>query len=421
MARGSFKTDFNTARLNGLSELFLGFETASSPNALMDAVVRRSIELRLPLNGHFDLTYRCNERCVHCYLEHEDYGELTTEEVKSVLDQLARAGTLFLTFSGGEVFLRRDFFELARYARSLHFDLSLKTNGLLITRERAAELAALHVRRVQISIYSAEPSIHDAITKVPGSLERSLRAIRFLQECGLPVKIACPLMQLNLGGLEGVRRLADELGVPYVLDLTITPMINGNVEPLRLRLETRQLLPILSDRSLNPRVQLGAAPEVGAITLPEECSHGEEGFPDIPCSAGHNSFYISPYGDVYPCVQMPLPTGNLRQQGFEEIWYGSAAMNRVRAIRQSHLPTCSTCDIRRYCQRCPGQALMELGELDAPSPRACELAEATASLAGVKEPRSAWRSAAADTLPLVSQAGASSEGIRTMRGVTGQA
>ena len=410
---------------------------------LMDAVVRKSIDLRLPLNGHFDLTYRCNERCVHCYLEHDDYGELTTEEVKSVLDQLARAGTLFLTFSGGEVFLRRDFFELVRYARGLHFDLSLKTNGLLITPERAAELAALHVRRVQISIYSAEPSIHDTITKVPGSLERSLRAIRHLKECGLPVKIACPLMQLNLGGLEGVRRLADELGVPYVLDLTITPMMNGSAEPLRLRLETRELLPILSDRRLNPRVKLKPTSELSVDTLgstyahgstlahhperkprdhaePDECDQGKEGSPDIPCSAGHNSFYISPYGDVYPCVQMPLPTGNLRQQGFEEIWYGSAAMNGVRSIRQSQLPTCSACDIRSYCQRCPGQALMELGDLEAPSPRACELAEATASLAGVKEPRSAWRQVSG-TLPLVSQAASCSEGISAMGGVTGQA
>ena len=84
----------------------------------------------VPLSVHFDLTYRCNERCVHCYLDHDDHGEMTTGEVRSVLDQLAAAGTLFLIFSGGELLLRKDFFEfLALYARSLGFDVKLKTNG----------------------------------------------------------------------------------------------------------------------------------------------------------------------------------------------------------------------------------------------------------------------------------------------------
>ena len=175
---------------------------------LLHAFIARSVAQNIPLNVHFDLTYRCNERCLHCYLEHEDHGELTTVEVKGILDQLAGAGTLFLTFSGGEIFLRRDFLELAAYAKQLHFDLSLKTNALLVNRERAARLRALGVSKIQISIYSADPAIHDAITKVRGSFERSLQAIRFLKAQGLQVKIACPLMKLNVGGLAAVQALA---------------------------------------------------------------------------------------------------------------------------------------------------------------------------------------------------------------------
>lgn len=352
--------------------------TVESP--VFTRLIQKSLAKNLPLNVHFDLTYRCNERCIHCYLDHEDYGEMSTSEVVRVLEELAAAGTLFLTFSGGEIFMRQDFFELLQAARRLHFDLNLKTNGLLVTRERAARLKQLGVAKIQISIYSAEAAIHDAITKVPGSLARSLAAVRLLKQQGLNVKIACPLMKQNAGGYAAVLQLADELGVGCILDLTITPKMDGDRSLLALRNSGQELLPILQNAKVNP--------------LPEAATPGAEksadSYENIPCSAGHNSCYISPYGDVYPCVQMPLPTGNVRQMTFAGIWYGSKEMRRVREVYESSLQVCSGCAIRAYCHRCPGIAYLEDGSLTGPSERACELAEANARLAGVVNPISAW-------------------------------
>ena len=363
------------------------------PNTpIMDRLVRKTVERRLPWNVHIDLTYRCNERCVHCYLDHHDYGEMTTGEVKNVLDQLADAGALFLTFSGGEIFLRQDLFELIRYARGLNFDVSLKTNALLIDQSRARKLRELDIRKIQISIYSADAAIHDAITKVPGSLERSLRAIRFLLAEGLQVKLACPLMKQNLAAFRDVQSLAEKLGVPYMLDLTITPMMDGGDGVLGLRSSAAELLQVLQDQNLNSRASTPpeAATEAAFATGSATSSGIESGaYDDIPCSAGHNSCYISPYGDVSPCVQMPKPAGNLRKQRFDEIWYGSSEMNRVRAVRESQLPLCSSCSIRNYCERCPGLAQMEGGDLLGAYERACELAEMNARLAGIENPISA--------------------------------
>ena len=338
-----------------------------------------------------DLTYRCNERCIHCYLDHEDHGEMNTQEIKRVLEQLAQTGTLFLTFSGGEIFLRSDLFELLEFARSLHFDISLKTNALLIDIERARKLRELSVRKIQISIYSAQPEVHDAITKVRGSLERTLAAIRFLQAEGLQVKIACPLMKRNLTAYRNVQALAAELGVPYVLDMTITPKMDGDMSLLQLRSSTSELLPILQDASLNPRACSPNSLEAETISTGSATSSGIESqaYDDIPCSAGHNSCYISPYGDVFPCVQMPVATGNLRKQTFQDIWFRSEEMNRVRAVRESQLPVCSKCSIRQYCERCPGLAQMEGGDLLGAYERACELAELNARIAGVANPVSA--------------------------------
>lgn len=345
---------------------------------LFDRMIGKSLARHLPLSVHLDLTYRCNERCVHCYLDHEDYGEMTTAEIERVLEELAAAGTLFLTLSGGEIFLRQDLVPLLRKARALHFDLHLKTNGLLVTAERAAVLKSLGVSKVQISIYSADPAVHDAITKVPGSLARSLEAVRTLQAAGVQTKMACPLMKQNAGDYPAVLQLAEALGVPCVLDMTITPRMDGDRSLLAFRSSPGELLPILQNKTLNP---LPAA-DAGA---------GGDVYDNIPCSAGHNSCYISPYGDVYPCVQMPLPAGNVRAETFSSIWKGSPEMRRVRDIRESQIHICSGCAIRRFCHRCPGIAYMEDGDLLGPSERACELAEANARLAGVENPVSAWR------------------------------
>jgi len=362
----------------------------------MDRLISRTVEKHRPLSVHFDLTYRCNERCVHCYLDHDDHGEMTTAECLAVLEELARAGTLFLTFSGGEIFLRPDLFEILAAARRLHFDISLKTNALLITPARAARLRELRVRRVQISVYSDDPTVHDAITKVPGSLRRTLAAIPLLIEAGLQVKLACPLMRENLMAYRGVMALAEKLGVPYVLDLTITPMMDGSETTLAHRASVSSLLPVLRDPALHackPRPEshsFNGREAIPAVTGSAVSSGIESSaYEDLPCSAGHNSCYISPYGDVLPCVQLPQAAGNLRREKFEDIWYHAPQLERLRAIRESQLPVCSRCEIRSYCERCPGLALMEGGDLLGAYERACDLAEQKARLAGLADPVSA--------------------------------
>src|SRR5579862_3595116 len=178
----------------------------------MQEMSQRALELGVPVSVHFDLTYRCNERCVHCYLDHDDHGEMTTAEIKRVLKELAGAGTFFLTFSGGEVLMRRDFFELLEYARKLMFSVRIKTNAVMIGEPEAQRMLELGVDQIQVSIYSHRPEIHDGITLLPGSLRRSIEAIRFLTGQGLKVVIANVLMTANMRDHAGVQELARELG-----------------------------------------------------------------------------------------------------------------------------------------------------------------------------------------------------------------
>ena len=328
---------------------------------VMQRVLDRALASGVPLSVQFDLTYRCNERCVHCYLDHDDHGEVTTSEVKTILDQLAAEGTLFLIFSGGELLLRKDLFDLLGYARARGFDVKVKTNGILLGATEAARLRALGIRQVQISIYSHRAEVHDGITKVPGSLSRSLDAIRFLKAQGLRVLIANVLMRQNVDDYPHVRALAETLGVECVIDPTITPMMDGDPSILAHRITAPQLLRVFTDRSL-----------VGdSVALPPAAYLNDAALDDLPCSAGHTACYISPYADVYPCVQFPLPSGNLRRQTFAAIWRHSPELEQVRGIRMRDLHTCSSCGHMTTCTRCPGLAYME-GNMRGPSSADCE-------------------------------------------------
>ena len=323
---------------------------------------QKAMDLGIPLSVHFDITYRCNERCVHCYLDHDDLGEMTTAEIEDVLDQLADAGVFFLALSGGEVLMRRDFFDIVEHARRRLFNVKIKTNGVMIREPEARRLRQLGVEQVQISVYSHRPEVHDGITKLPGSLRRTIEAIRFLKLQGLKVSMANVLMTANLFDNQGVMSLAKDLGVSYTLDPTITPKIDGNTAVLALRAPGAELRRVFWNEELVGNVAEFCAPPAAP---------DEDVMDGYPCSAGHTSCYISPYGDVFPCVQFPLPSGNLRREKFVEIWRHSSALKEVRSIRARDLTTCSTCSHVGSCSRCPGLAYME-GNMRGPSSADCE-------------------------------------------------
>lgn len=340
---------------------------------LTERLLQTSVTRHIPLSVQIDLTMRCNEYCIHCYRVIEQRPELTTQEVKTILAELAGAGSLYLIFSGGEVFLREDLFELIAHAKRLRFDVLLKSNALLVTPARAARLRALGVRQVDVSVYSADPDTHDAVTTVRGSLERTLQGIACLQEAGVAVKLSCPLMHQTASAYQAVLALAERLGVHCKFDPMITAKNNGDRSTTAHRIEQEDLLRVLQDSRLNP--DLGKPSETESASVHPDLD-------EIPCGASQNACYISPYGDVWPCVAMPIACGNVREEPFEEIWHRSAKMREVRSIRMRHLPACSTCAASQWCARCPGQALVEDGDLYGLSTAACEQTLVAARLRG---------------------------------------
>ena len=280
---------------------------------LFDNTRRKNI----PLLCTFELTQNCNQRCVHCYLcmgQNKRLGELSTRQVKQILAQLARAGTLYLTFTGGEIFLRKDIIELCAAARGLSFDLRLFTNGTLLTETTVRELAALNITALEISVYGKK-STHDSITCLPGSFDKSIAAIRLAREYGIAVSLKTPLMKDNFSDYRYLQKLAVRLGAVMKTDPVIVPANDGG-----------NLAAIICD------------------------------------------------GTLYPCLQLPLVFGNLKKNSFAKLWNSDEAKD-FRKITDCDLVECSSCKLSSFCQRCPGLALIENGSLLGPSKTSCEIAQ----------------------------------------------
>lgn len=310
------------------------------------------------LSALIELTHACNLDCFHCYNTPLRKKELGAAEWKKLLLDLSRTGCLYLTFSGGEIFARKDFFDIAFYAKRRNFAISLFTNGSLIDSRTADRLQGLGLLDVGISLYASVPAQHDAITRCPGSFEKTLTAIRLLKQRKILTRIKCQLSKRNFEEFPHLIALAKKLGVAYEFDPILTPGRNDDTSILAERLSDRQVKILFSDE----RVFFA---DHDIRKLPKDYKL------QILCTAGVTSCSISPYGEVFPCVQMRLKAGDITQTSITEIWENSPLFNTFRGIKNSDLTPCWECGLKTYCGRCPGIALAEDGDLMGISNVAC--------------------------------------------------
>lgn len=325
-------------------------------NGLFDG----TYEKRIPVACTFELNKNCNLDCVHCYIDEKSRASrpLQTPEIKNILKQLAKAGTLYLVFTGGEIFLRKDILELCAYARRLKFDLRLFTNATLITPGISKKLAAAGVSAVEISLYGKRET-HEKITRVQGSFDRTIAAIKALVKDKVKVVIKCALIKQNIQDYPWLKSTAKKLKVKLQVDPTITSKTNGNKSALKYRLAPDSLRSIYaSDQAVQPSKLNG------------------DKAANLLCSAGRNLAAIDSNGKLYPCLQLQLPLGNLKKDTFRSLWSSkNTVLSRLLRIEPKHINTCRNCDISAYCQRCPGLALLEDGNILGPSKIACKIAK----------------------------------------------
>ena len=340
----------------------------------------------------WNFTNACNLNCKHCY---QDAGssmprELSTEEARDIVDQIARAGVVAVSFSGGEPLVRSDFFEVAEYAYSRGLHVSLATNGTLIDYSVAQRLKRSGVKYVDVSLDGASPETHDAFRGMPGSFERAIRGLKACIKAGLYTCVAMAVTKHNLSELKAMIDLSKKLGAKRFILFNFVPAGRGKeIEELDLTPEEREEALKLLYRELLNKALTGAgiecfatAPQLARVAL--QMSHDQSVLPLAHyggisgreavlaefiggCGAGRLYCGIAPDGKMMPCVFMPIEVGDLRQEEFEKIWTTSKVLNDLRN-RDLLKGRCGRCPYRFVCGGCRARAYGYFGDYLAPDP-----------------------------------------------------
>jgi len=277
----------------------------------------------IPLNCQFEITYRCNHLCTFCYNSPTGQRELTTEQIFGALDKVAKLGVLYLTLTGGEAMCHRDFFKIAAEVRRLGMALRIYTNGYLLadpkTVQRVAELTPFEV---EVSVHGARPETHDALTRIKGSFDKTVKAIENLVAAGLKVQLKCPITRLNQNELFEIKALAERLGAPITFDAVITPKDDGSKDPLALRADDAfiekywgEWYEQLHDGQVPPRAN-HCASDATAV-----------------CGTGRAGFTLDPYGNILPCVAFRRNIGNVLEiEDLRPLWGASPVLQEVRDL-----------------------------------------------------------------------------------------
>jgi len=321
----------------------------------------------VPVAVQLELTQRCNLRCCHCYLGGSVSSELPTRRWLELVAEIRELGCMQVSLTGGEIALRGDWLEIAERVRQLGMMLTVLTNGTLMAPEELDQLAKLCPSRVSVSIYGPCAAVHEAVTGVAGSFEKSVATVRHLTRRGIRVRAAIVLMRRSFAAYGATRDFALSLGCEPVFDFTVDPTALGGTDVLAHRLSTAQLndfllREIVPTRHSRPR----AGDELAAH--PRERVVGE-------CGAGSSSAFVSAAGGLYPCVGFLPGFGSVATRPFKSAWHSEKATRHRRRMSRV-LAACQSCEAADGCvSTCPRRSLVEMGDSALPTEWSCHIAK----------------------------------------------
>jgi radical SAM protein with 4Fe4S-binding SPASM domain len=334
----------------------------------------------------WNLTYRCNLACEHCYLDagpgkvktpaFTDRSELSTEQCYRVIDEIAAFAPECVTIlTGGEPLLRRDIVEIVRYGVAKGLWAVVGTNGVKITENLARILAAEGVRGLALSLDALDPQRHDAFRRVRGAWQNTVEGAKILTRVGLPFIVQTTVGAHNRDELEAIAAFAhDELGAKVWNLYFLVPSGRGafvsDLSPAEYDQVLAQLAEIQRRWASKMLVNAKCAPHFVRTLLsadspapfPKSFGGGAGG-----CPAGTHYLGIRPNGDVTPCPYLPLFAGNLSETGLREIWDSSELFTRIR--QRNHLGgRCGPCELSSLCGGCRARAYGMTGDVMAEDP-----------------------------------------------------
>jgi radical SAM protein with 4Fe4S-binding SPASM domain len=334
------------------------------------------------VNAQVEVTYGCNLHCVHCYTDCYNRPDLLKremrfEEVTRILDELQAQGCLWVCFTGGEIFARKDFLDIYAHAKRHGFLITLFTNATLITERIADFLKDEPPFSIDISCHGATEETFDAVTQVKGSFQRFLQGVRLLVKRGLPVRFKTKAMTLNHHELGQIQSLVESFGAEFRLTSAIYPRLDGDLAPAHYRLRPVEIVAIervMEDAQEEDRCRAGG--DTGFNPPPDERL--------FRCGCGTTGVHIGAWGTLGTCTWVNEPRADLRRMSVTE---GIARVfPQVRGARYETETPCRTCEVFTLCEKMPANAGAETGDPEQPVEHFCRVAYQRAEALGHEGP-----------------------------------
>lgn len=353
----------------------------------------------------WEVTRACALKCLHCRAEaqvHADPRQLTFEEGKRLLDQIAQLDHPLLVFSGGDPLMREDLFDLAAYAISIGLSVSMTPSATpKVTKEAMRKAKEVGLSRWAFSLDGSTAEIHDAFRGVPGSYDLTIRSIDYLRELQMPLQINTTVTRYNLNDLEKIAALLAEKGVVLWSLFFLVPTGRGQVKDMITAKETEEVFAWLYRKNKEVPFQIKTTEahhyrrfylqrqekEKGEAHYEDFIAQKEGGIQDLLGRApqgvrdGNGFVFISHIGDVYPSGFLPIKAGNVRETPLPEIYRKSPLFQSLRNP-SGFKGKCGVCEYNQICGGSRARAYGVTGDYLASEPTCIYIPQALRTAKG---------------------------------------
>lgn len=323
---------------------------------------------RKPYSAFLELTPKCNMNCIHCYLQdHHGLEEMEYDKIIDIIDLLYDKGIIFLTLSGGEIFVRKDFLDIYMYAKKKGFLIELFSNGLAITDEIIDVLKQYPPLLIEISLYGASENTYRTVTGVSGAFNKVIENCKKINDADIRLSLKTPIIRETQSEVKDMREIAESIGVPFCVSYEIDVTIDNDDKTKNHQLSVKDMLVCEFDDFIkygkevnNTDTDVDGIYEIGDDSL-------------FICNVGQNSFVIDYEGKICPCMKFRHRGVSLDKTNFDEIW---REFGKIQKLKASETYKCTSCKARYYCDACAAEREFMYGSLEAVNEETCKYAKA---------------------------------------------